>query len=116
MLTGSIGMVCLAASAVLLAVTPPVSASCTTQPSANVTWYDSQGYVVTQAILVANPCGLGVEAGEEGPTGSPQAWGNDIKVPNSGNASVTGFIRENSGNHHGMRYWLNNRWIYVWVD
>ncbi|HEY7144777.1 MAG TPA: hypothetical protein VH637_11050 [Streptosporangiaceae bacterium] len=76
----------------------------------------SQGFSDVDGTLVSDPCGFGVEAGLEGPDGSPRAWGND--VTNIGGHSLTGFIPESSGNHHGMRYFdfASNKWNYVWND
>ena len=75
---------------------------------------DSNGAFVDVHVN-SNPCGIGIEAGIEGPTGTPICWGGDVHQAGD---SKTCHIPVNSGNHHGLRYWdvdINN-WITIWFS
>lgn len=74
---------------------------------------DSNGSYV-RAYVSCDPLGIGVEGAIEGPGGTPQSFGGDVH--SAGQDSVTGHIPINSRNHHGYRYWFNNKWNYNWVD
>ena len=75
---------------------------------------DSSGaYVVVH--LVSDLCGIGVEAGIQGPGGTPApCWGGDVHQ--NGDNSMTCHIPVNSGNQHGYRNWnyIINNWVSDW--
>jgi hypothetical protein len=76
---------------------------------------DSNGAFV-DVHVASDPCGIGIEAGIEGPTGTPICWGGDVHQ--AGEDSKTCHIPVNSGNHHGLRNWnINiNNWVPWWFD
>lgn len=66
----------------------------------------------------SDPCGITIEAIIEGPDKTPFSAGNPINKVTE--ASITGDIPINSGNHHGIRWesnsCLSSCWNYNWVD
>jgi len=69
--------------------------------------HDSSGAFV-DAFLDTDPCGVGTEGAICNHDYTLCSYGGDVHM--MGKDSDTGHIPASSGNHHGIRYWLNNQW------
>jgi len=73
---------------------------------------NGSGGAYTDASILSDSCGIGVEGAIKSPDGTYYSYGGDVHQV--GDHSVTGVIPTNSGNYHGMRAWINGSWYYCW--
>jgi hypothetical protein len=125
----ALGLMLPAAAASAAATTDPAArAAATTVPADTIVTFatgtttcgqvsidgdrNATGGAYTDAAILSDSCGIGVEGAIESPDGTYYSYGGDVKQP--GDHSVTGVIPTNSGNYHGMRAWINGSWYYCW--